>query len=203
MLAILHLVGFFGLHSSYAEEFAALTALNLFISLLLVLAFAKSYSKELSIFFVLAFSIGMLVEIIGVNTGFPFGEYYYTPSLKFLVFGVPLIIGVNWFLLSYGVVSLFNICFPRLLYLPKVILSAGLMTLMDVLIEPFAIHNKLWLWTSEVVPYENYLSWFFIALVLFALAYKLLEKEKNIVALALIIIFIMFFGMNNLFYSVF
>lgn len=202
VLALLHLIGFIGLHSAFAEQFAALTSLNLLISFILVLLFANSISKELSIFFVFAFTIGMLVEIIGVNTGFPFGEYYYTNNLMLLVLGVPLIIGINWFLLSYGIVSLFNGYFSTFPYWLKVVLSAALMTFLDVLIEPFAIHNKLWLWTSDVVPYQNYLSWFIIAFILFALAYKILAKEQNKLAIGLIVIFIMFFGMNNLFYLV-
>ena len=38
----------------------------------------------------------MLTEAIGVNTGLLFGTYEYGANLGFKIFGVPLIIGVNW-----------------------------------------------------------------------------------------------------------
>ncbi|MCB9256732.1 MAG: carotenoid biosynthesis protein [Chitinophagales bacterium] len=203
LLSLFHLIGLIGLQTIYANKFAALTSLNLFFAFILVLLFAEFWHKNLGIFLMLSFIIGMLVELVGVHTGFPFGEYYYTDKLHLLVWGVPIIIGLNWFLLSYAILSLFNTYFKSLTYWLKVGLSALLMTAVDWLIEPFAIHNALWLWTSERVPYENYLSWFIISGFLFALAYKLLPEEKNFLALSLVFILIIFFGMNNLFYLVF
>ncbi len=75
VIAILHLVGSVGLLSAYSSSFAALTALNLFICFLLILPFSVTSMKHVMVFFSLAFSFGMLLEIIGVNTGCPFGTY--------------------------------------------------------------------------------------------------------------------------------
>jgi uncharacterized membrane protein len=44
----------------------------------------------------------MLVEIIGINTGFPFGHYYYSNILKIQFLSVPVIIGINWVVLTYS-----------------------------------------------------------------------------------------------------
>ncbi len=40
------------------------------------------------------------------------------------------------------------------------------MLLMDLLIEPVAIHLGYWSWTGGDIPIQNYLSWFVISLVM-------------------------------------
>ena len=198
VIAILHFVGFFGLQSSYKESFAALTPLNLLIAFLLLLPFQEGGYKKLFSFFAVAFSIGMLVEIIGVHTGFPFGTYTYTQLLSLQLFKVPILIGINWFILAYGIVSLLNKYLMRLNYWLKCILAALIMTGMDFLIEPFAIEHMLWIWESTSVPLANYLAWFVISFVLFAFGFKIYEKAVNLVAMSTVLIFIIFFGLNFL-----
>ena len=69
-------------------------------------------------FFIFAFSIGFLVEVIGVNYGIIFGNYTYGKVLGFKVLNVPLMIGVNWFFLSIACGGISDIFFNKLL--PKV-----------------------------------------------------------------------------------
>ena len=196
---ILHMVGFFGLQSSFRHYFESLTPLNLLIAFALIFYFHQGARDKQLYFFAIAFSLGMIVEIIGVKTGFPFGTYYYTEILSLSFMGVPLMIGVNWFLLSYGILAGLNHFLPKAHYLLKVAIAAFSMTLMDMLIEPFAIRHQLWVWASDEVPLANYISWFLISFVLFLFAFKILPEEKNKVAWAVIIIFLAFFGLNNLF----
>jgi len=199
IIAILHLVGSFGLMSTqYVSSFAALTTLNLFICFLLILPFKEAPLKNVLVFFTLAFSFGMLFEIIGVNTGFPFGEYYYFDVLAPSVFGVPLIIGVNWFILSYGIISLLNTQILRMNIYIKSAIAAIIMTSVDVLIEPFAIRYNLWVWGNTTVPFENYIAWLLISFCLFLLGFNLLKNEKNFVAIFTVFVFVIFFALNNL-----
>lgn len=200
IVAILHFVGIIGLQSSYASYFERLTPLNLLIAFLLVYYFHEGSRLRQCYFFILAFLVGLGVEIIGVQTGFPFGSYYYTDLLGPAVFGVPLMIGINWFILSYGLIALINKLLPQGQLLLKSIIGAFLMTLIDVFIEPFAIHHGLWVWADTEVPFANYVAWFLISLTLFIFGFKVLPKEKNKVALSVYLIFLVFFMINLLYF---
>jgi len=198
IILILHVVGLFGLKSVYVASFEALTPLNLLVAFLLIYAFHEGSRLKQFYFFLLAFSTGMIAEIIGVQTGFLFGDYHYTKLLSSAILGVPLLIGVNWFILSYGLVALFNSVLVKGNLIVKSLIAAVAMTLLDVLIEPFAIQHGLWVWLNNQVPFENYLSWFIISFFLFIFGFKILPEEKNKVAIAVIYIFLGFFGLNIL-----
>ncbi|HET8970310.1 MAG TPA: carotenoid biosynthesis protein, partial [Candidatus Nanopelagicales bacterium] len=45
---------------------------------------------------VAATGIGLAVEVLGVHTGLPFGEYAYTGRLGPAVLGVPVVIALAW-----------------------------------------------------------------------------------------------------------
>jgi putative membrane protein len=49
----------------------------------------------------LTFLTGILVEIMGVNTGLLFGDYQYGAVLSPRIKQVPWVIGINWFLVIY------------------------------------------------------------------------------------------------------
>ncbi len=198
VILILHFVGIFGLHSIYSNYFALLTPLNLIITFILILPFKENTSSRLIVFFILAFALGMLVEIIGVQTGIPFGSYYYTSRMSLAVCGVPLMIGINWFLLSYGLISGVNYLAKDVFFIWKVLLCAALMTFMDILIEPFAIKHQLWVWESAHVPIQNYITWFVVSSIIFLFGFKIIPNEKNRVAAFTIVVFFLFFGVNYL-----
>ena len=110
----------------------------------------------------LTFMFGMFIEIIGVRTGNIFGAYHYTSLLGPRVLGVPIVIGTNWLLLSYCFSALVRWWRPSLRWFYQVILGAVCMVLLDVIIEPFAVHYGLWTWKGRVLPsIVNYIAWFF------------------------------------------
>ena len=49
---------------------------------------------------IIGFLTGMITEILGVQLGWIFGDYQYGEALGYKLFGVPLLIGVNWTLLT-------------------------------------------------------------------------------------------------------
>jgi putative membrane protein len=120
--------------------------------------FSFNFFKVISVLFL----IGFFVEVLGVYSGLLFGEYHYGKTLGFQFLEVPLIIGVNWVLL---VVSSFAVCsyFVSNSIL-KVVLSSSIMVLLDLMIEPVAIRLDFWHWQAEVIPLQNYLMWFLVAL---------------------------------------
>ena len=72
---------------TYSEWFIQMTPVNLCVMLGLLLWTNNERTAKFYWFALLAFGVGMLTEMIGVNTGLLFGEYRYGPLLGKLVFG--------------------------------------------------------------------------------------------------------------------
>lgn len=108
----------------------------------------------------IAYAATLLLEIVGANTGIPFGDYSYGKTLGAGIFGVPLIIGLNWVLVILG----FTIVGQKLSSRPILAaLIAGIGALLfDLLLEPLAMHPVMdyWSWNGDSVPFQNYLTWF-------------------------------------------
>ena len=157
ILFIFHVVGVIGLSSDYQDLFLRLTPLNLLLSLGLFIWANNDFSIQFYKVMAILFALGFLIEVIGVSTGVLFGEYTYGATLGFKLFETPLMIGVNWILLSlasFGVSSFF-----LKKQLPIILLSSLLMVLMDVLIEPIAISLDFWTWALGDIPLQNYIMW--------------------------------------------
>ena len=120
--------------------------------------------------------LGLSVEIAGVNTGFIFGTYYYGDGLGIKVFSTPLIIGVNWIMLTYCS-HIISQSLPVKSYL-KVWLGALLMLLYDLVLEQVASYFNMWHWEGNKIPLRNYIAWFLIALVMQYIMSKSSYKNK-------------------------
>ena len=53
------------------------------------------------VFVVTGITLGLFFEVLSVNTGFPFGPYYYTPLFGPQILEVPLIIPLAWYVIVY------------------------------------------------------------------------------------------------------
>ena len=165
LLFILHFVGGVALSMDTVKSmFLTLTPFNLALTFVLLIwgneDFSFNFFKVISVLFL----IGFFVEVLGVYSGLLFGEYHYGKTLGFQFLGVPLIIGVNWVLLvvsSFAVSSYF--VSNSIL---TVVLSSVIMVLLDLMIEPVAIRLDFWHWQAEVIPLQNYLMWFLVALLM-------------------------------------
>lgn len=134
---------------------------------------------------------GFLIELIGTKTGYLFGDYAYGESLGWRLFGVSVIIGVNWYaivLASANIARYFKVN----VFLQAII--AGLLCVgLDVVIEPVAIKYGFWTWENGDIPLFNYVTWFFFS-VLFSLLYLKSSPLKNKTAIWLYGIWLLFFG---------
>lgn len=120
------------------------------------------------------FLIGYGVEVAGVNTGVLFGDYHYGSPLGWQIFNVPLMIGVNWVLLSLAAFGIANKLMDSAI--AKVVLASILMVLLDFVIEPVAVTLDFWNWVALPenleaalprnydIPLQNYIMWFVTAL---------------------------------------
>lgn len=164
ILFIFHVVGVVGLSSDYQDLFLRLTPLNLLLSLGLFIWANNDFSVQFYKVVAILFVLGFLVEVIGVSTGVLFGEYTYGATLGFKLFETPLMIGVNWILLSLASFGISSFLLKKQLLI--ILLSSLLMVLMDVLIEPIAISLDFWTWALGDIPLQNYVMWFFVSLIM-------------------------------------
>lgn len=193
---IFHLVGAVGMSiEEFKPLFVSLTPAHLLLTLFLFL-WSDSFSLSQIKLFVILFMIGFWVEVVGVKTGILFGIYKYGSTLGFKFLDVPLLIGVNWFLLAvstFGVVS----------FLTKnkyvlIIASATLMVALDFIIEPVAIHLDFWTWQNGIIPIQNYVMWWLVSLLMQWIIYFKKLKFSTTICFAIFISQILFFTILNL-----
>jgi putative membrane protein len=198
ILVIFYTVGTVGIlmpeHTSY---FLSLSFFNLLLSFSILLIGRNSKSGQFIFFLILCYVTGMSVELIGTKTGLLFGNYAYGNNLGTKVSGVPLVIGVNWGILVVTSASIVNYLKTSILF--KIIASALLMTLLDVLMEPVAVESDFWNWTDGNIPFYNFVCWFLISLPLQGIYFKFKLVESNKVFDALFIILTVFFTLLNIF----
>ena len=194
IIVIFHTVGLVGLYSGSRDYFLELSPLNLLISIS-CLVLSLGFSTRLAFDMLLVGIVGFSVEWIGVHTGWLFGDYSYGENLGWKWLEISLIISVNWIMLSFSAIAcILHLKIPDAL---KALLSALLMTVLDVLIEPVAIQSDFWSWNSGEIPFYNYVCWFLIS---FPVHYYLIKRktpEQNKVTVGLFVVLVVFFGILN------
>ena len=160
---LFHLSGLVGLLYIDKNLFASLTPLNLFISSTLLFVNQKSLKKKEIIIVFLIFSIGMIAEILGVNYGLIFGKYDYGDNLGLKLLGVPLLIGLNWVVLTFICGSISN-HFIKNKYL-SIVVGIIFMLIIDITLEPIAPTLDYWEFSGSIAPIQNYIGWAFTSLL--------------------------------------
>ncbi len=185
-------------------------SLQALILILTLLRFANAKSVIISV--IIVFILSFLVEYAGVSTKFPFGNYSYTASLIPGLSGVPLAISFAW--ISVTVSSLL---FAKTFLVDSGVIVISLVSAVfilatDILLEPFAsFANGFWTWENNLIPFQNFVSWFVIGFIFSFLFEKFImwdkEKitEKNLLIIPVIIIFINLinFSVINIIYGYF
>lgn len=209
-IAILfHLIGLIGILIFNNAVIINATPLNLLLSAGLLLYTQQEKNSSFYIFLVLTIVTGFAVEVIGVNTNLLFGNYSYGKVLGFKWLNVPLIIGVNWFIIMYccGITinTLLNNLMAKVAVPSKVSLTflkavsvitdaATVAVVFDWLIEPVAIKLGFWHWRGDgSIPVYNYICWIIVSLILLSLFHFLPFKKQNKFAINLLLIQFMFF----------
>lgn len=197
ILVILHTVGAVGfVIPQFTALFKQLVPLNLFISLGVLLYFHKPYKPIFFLGMIGVMLAGWGIEWVGVETGKIFGQYHYKSTLGYKIDNVPVMIGVNWFILLYCSFLLAGkIAKPLWL---RSLLAAFFMVLMDILIEPVAIRYDYWEWATLHIPIQNYIAWFIVGFAM-ALGFGSLKlKIQNNIAIPLYCIQLVFFIVSNI-----
>ncbi|SEO93485.1 putative membrane protein [Mucilaginibacter gossypiicola] len=200
IIFLFHLVGIIGfIIPSLTALFITLVPWHLLLMLGVIIYSHDAFNIKFLLFALITFIAGFMAEYIGVHTGLFFGHYRYDSTLGAKLLDIPLMIGVNWFLLIYsvGVVlrrSRFNNKLIRMLA------GAIILTMLDMLIEPIAIRFDYWHWLDGNIPFKNYACWFVLsALLLFIFEQFKFNRQGNVGPTLLIAQFV-FFAVLNLMY---
>jgi putative membrane protein len=139
----------------------------------------------------------MIAEILGVNYGIIFGEYEYLDNLGLKILGVPIIIGIQWILLTFITGSFSSYLFNKS-KIKAIIFGAILMVVLDILIEPVAPEMGFWVFSSLKAPIQNYIAWFIIGIPVQILFQYGIDKKEKTFSFHLLIIQFLFFGLINI-----
>lgn len=180
---------------AYRELFLQLTPFQLVFTTGLLLAFHRGWNDAFPIFGAAAFWLGFGSEIIGIHTGYLYGDYVYGPTLDPKLWEVPLVIGLNWFMLVYISGALFSKSVENDYY--AALLGAAVMTALDYIMEPVAVAMDMWYWKFEIIPWSNYLGWFGVAFLIHLIYRKTKFNKENPLAKVLLIAMILFFTILN------
>jgi len=197
ILIVIYLVGIIGFsQAKYRDTLLPASGVVLYLSTLAIALASKSKTKFI-VFMAIAFLIGFGAEVIGVNTGYLFGNYVYGVNLGPKLLNVSIVIGLLWGVLALGAASIIDQV--AVLNKWKVFFGAAIMLGVDLIMEPVAIANQFWTWEDGDVPLYNYVCWFLIAIFLQLILRKFKLNEKNKVYNTLLILMIVFFGFLNLY----
>ena len=204
-----HSIGLVGLLFFDKDFFLAATPVNLLLSFALLIWTQSEKNIFFYLFLLACFTVGISVEIIGANSGMLFGNYTYGNVLGFKIKNVPVLIGINWFIIIYcSGISIHTLLMkainrvaahtqkpPTVLKAISVIVDgATLAVFFDWLMEPVAVKLGYWVWNGDgSIPLFNYICWFIVSLLLLALFHFAKFSKQNKFAVNLLLIQLMFF----------
>jgi bisanhydrobacterioruberin hydratase len=212
---IFHMVGLIGILFFKSDLIIASTPINLLLMFGLIVYTQNTRNTSFYLFILFCFVIGICIEIIGTHTGILFGNYAYGNTLGAKVLNVPIVIGINWFvvmfccgiamhLMMYTLVKKIDadevIKKPILKTISVIVDGATLALIFDWLMEPVAIHLGYWSWggTGEI-PIFNYACWFIFSMLFLLVFHFCTFDKQNKFALHLLLIQIMFFSLLRTF----
>jgi putative membrane protein len=206
---LFHTIGLVGLLYFDKDFFLAATPINLLLSFALLIWTQTGKNTYFFLFALICFAVGIVVEIIGINTGILFGDYTYGKVLGPKLQNVPVLIGVNWFIIIYcSGISIHTLLMkainriaadtgktPMALKALSVIVDgATLAVFFDWLMEPVAVKLGYWVWNGDgSIPMFNYICWFVVSLVLLTVFHFAKFNKQNKFAVNLLLIQLMFF----------
>jgi uncharacterized membrane protein len=127
----------------------------------------------------------VLVEAIGLATGFPYGEYRYGDVLGPRLLGVPFLVPLAWLMMAWPSWVLA----ARLAGRPvaRVAVAAAVFAAWDVVLDPQMVQAGYWTWAHprpglpgiDTVPLTNLGGWLLAGLLLMALLEVLVARTAT------------------------
>lgn len=114
---------------------------------------------------------GLAIEVLGVTTGVPFGEYRYTGSLGAQLFGVPLVVALAWTMMAYPAYVVSERIGGSVVW--RIAVGGWALASWDLFLDPQMVQAGHWQWSTHGpalagIPLTNYLAWFAVAAAMMA-----------------------------------
>ncbi len=179
--------------------FAPFTPLNLLFTafVFLFVQYKKTTDNRIFFIFLVIAFIGYLSEVIGVKTGYVFGNYIYLEGLGAKFFNVPFVISINWALMvCCGAIISFHYFKSTLI---ASVVSASLITLIDALIEQSAPKLNFWIFENGMPGLHNYIGWWCLSFTATYFFRKEFSKFYFLNALTVLSVIVFFFTVLYIF----
>ena len=192
--------GMIGIWLGYGAWFLPKTPFNLLLGVaLLYWNFPLKNVWPGILIWSLVYIIGMGVEMIGVNTGLLFGDYWYGENMGPKLADVPLLIGINWVVLTFITATIAKRFIGNPWMAP--VCGAALMVALDFFIEPVASVFDYWHWDAGYAPLRNYIDWFVVSFAMQLLVKNFVPKANYPLPLhhfaSQALFFVFFYLINN------
>jgi len=118
-------------------EYAIFSAYILCYMAIIPIIFTKY--RKYPLLYIVAFSVGLVFEVIEVHTGIPFGSYEYVMLDSFRILDVPISIPIMW-----GIYSMLTYLTARTWFNERklVVYASILMVLIDLVLDPQMTHGR-------------------------------------------------------------
>lgn len=189
---IIYIVGLFGLSLTISQDlFIKIIPFNILLANFVLFLSIEDKSKILLLSLLGIGLAGFFLEVAGIATGQIFGVYDYGNTLGPKALKVPFLIGINWIFMVLCGVEIAKKITHNAILIPFI--SGCFMVMYDYFLEFFAIRFGMWIWYTNGIPLQNYVSWYFFG-TLFSIFYYFLNRNNKIpIAIPLFIIQLLFF----------
>ncbi len=191
MLWLFHISGIIGISLGHQEWFASRTALNLVVLFLILTFFYPLNSLKSWLFFILFGGLGMLAEYLGVTFGLFFGEYAYGENFGPKILGVPILIGVNWAILTFISGAVANHLSDNIFL--KSMLGTFMMLFLDLFMEKIAPIFDFWEFSGGYAPIDNYIAWGSISFIFHLIFHFAKLTGKPLISIHIYLVQLVFF----------
>jgi len=135
--------------------------------------------------------VAVLLEALGLATGFPYGEYAYSDTLGPTLLGVPFLVPLAWLMMAWPSWVLAALLTARVRpgrrAAARVLLAAYVFAAWDVVLDPQLVQAGYWRWAHpspglpgiDTVPLTNLAGWLLAGLLLMPLLDRLVDRTAR------------------------
>lgn len=168
------------------DRLTVTTVLVTFATVLCHAGFRFGAAPALRIFGVVL-GVAAAAEILGVHSGFPFGEYSYGPGLGPELAGLPLVVPVAWAMTAYPALLVARRLTARQGRPATALVAGWALASWDVFLDPQMVEEGYWRWVdpdpalpgSPDVPLTNYAGWLVVSVLLMAVLDRLVPRDDG------------------------
>jgi putative membrane protein len=140
-------------------------------------------ARYLFTYLAVSLTFGFFIELIGVQSGWPFGTYSYDSSLGAQLLSVPLVVPFAWMMIAHPV-----LCAARRTAGAWVFLYGGFgLMAYDLFLDPQMVSAGRWTWVvtgahvpfTPEVPLSNAFGWLLSGMALIALLHVFLPRDRR------------------------